>query len=393
MNKLTALLIMPLIIAALLISCSEEEEVNVPVDNTPDVEITSPADGSFYMFGDTVHFSGTATDEEDGALPDSALVWTSNQDSLLGTGREFSRSDLSVNTHVIELKATDSSGKSGTDYVNITVEFYGFISVPGGTFDMGYENVASPVHQVTVDPFQISELEVPYLLWEQIRSWAASNGYIFIDEGQPGNDVPPFTDEHHPVANISWTDCVVWCNALSEKNGLTPVYYYAGASHIPANVCRVAPVTGDSCEVEPAADGYRLPTEAEWEYAARYIDGSSFEPGDQHSGYSIDASIIDCAWFRDNSTDHTHRGGQKTANSLGIYDMSGNVWEWCWDVIEPYPGGSIPEVYFGPAAGGPRVIRGGSYQVDQFYCRSSFRTGLAHYNNNIDIGFRLCRNE
>ncbi|MGM0484842.1 MAG: SUMF1/EgtB/PvdO family nonheme iron enzyme, partial [Candidatus Krumholzibacteriota bacterium] len=234
MKKLTGLLIIPLLITAILTSCTEEEEVNVPVDNTPDVEITSPPDGSLYMFGDTVQFSGTATDEEEGALPDSVMAWTSDQDSLLGTGRSFSRNDLSVNTHVIELKATDSSGKSGTDHVTITVEFYEFVPVPGGTYDMGYDGVAVPVHQAAVDPFQISELEVPYRLWEQIRSWAASNGYIFINEGQPGNDTPPFTDEHHPVTEISWTDCVVWCNALSEKNGLTPVYYYAGTSHTPA---------------------------------------------------------------------------------------------------------------------------------------------------------------
>ena len=390
MNKLTALLIIPLIVAAILVSCSEEEEVNVPVDNTPDVEITSPADGSFYMFGDTVQFSGTATDEEDGPLPDSAMVWTSNQDALLGKGRSFTRSDLSANTHVIELKATDSSGKSGTDVVTITVEFYGFVSVPGGTFDMGYQGESV---EVTVDPFQISELEVLYRLWEQIRVWGLSNGYIFINEGKPGSDDPAFTDDLHPVTDMTWTDCVVWCNALSEKNGLTPVYYYAGTSHIPANVCRVAPVTGDSCEVEPTADGYRLPTEAEWEYAARYINGISFDPADQHSGYGIDPNVSNCAWYQDNSEDHTHRGGLKTANALGIFDMSGNVWELCWDEFQSDLKGSMPVAPLGPAAEGDRIMRGGSYLQPAIYCRTALQATVAHYNANIDIGFRLCRNE
>lgn len=392
MNKLAAVIVLPIIITLSVLSCSEEEEVTFPIDRTPDVNITSPPDGSFYLFGDTVHFAGTATDEEDGVLPDSALVWYSDRDSLLGTGGEISRNDLSVNTHVIEFRGTDSSGKTGTDQVTITVDFYDFASVPGGTFDMGYENVAVPVHQVDVEPFMISELEVPYRLWEQIRIWSESIGYIYISEGRAGSADSPLVDEYHPVTEVSWTDCVVWCNALSEKKGLTPAYYYAGTSHIPANVCRLAPVTGDSCEVEPDAGGYRVPTEAEWEYAARYIDGSSFEPGNQHSGYSINSNISSCAWYEANSTERTHRGGMKTANNLGCYDMTGNVWEWCWDSYQQYPGGWIPAVHFGPAAGEARIIRGGSFNFSQIYCRTSFRGSSSPSNTNDNIGFRLCRN-
>jgi sulfatase modifying factor 1 len=157
-----------------------------------------------------------------------------------------------------------------------------------------------------------------------------------------------------PVVGVSWLEAVRFCNALSEREGLTPAYRL--------------PVDAEGTEWDPAATGYRLPTEAEWERACR--------AGTTSARYG---ELDDIAWYRGNSQERVHEVGRKQPNAWGLYDMLGNVWEWCWDFYDP-------EVY-----GTYRVLRGGGWFDEPWSCRAGVRR-RSHPTFQIDdVGFRVAR--
>ncbi len=218
-----------------------------------------------------------------------------------------------------------------------TVNGVSFVMVPveGGTFKMGStggNSNESPVHNVTLSSFSIGQTEVTQELWTAVMGSNPSNWV--------GNKLP--------VETVSWNDCQTFITKLNQLTGKT----------------------------------FRLPTEAEWEFAAR---GGNQSQGHKYSGsYWID----DVAWYISNSGSKTHEVATKRANELGIYDMSGNVWEWCQDWYGSYSS-SAQSNPTGASSGSYRVLRGGGGDESAANCRVAIRGNFTPTNSTRGIGFRL----
>ncbi|MEK7675104.1 MAG: SUMF1/EgtB/PvdO family nonheme iron enzyme [Verrucomicrobiota bacterium] len=270
----------------------------------------------------------------------------------------------------------------------------GMVLIPAGSFQMGDnldgDTSAQPVHSVYVSAFYMDRTEVTKALWDQVYGWAVANGYRF-QYGAQGKAA------NHPAHSMTWYDAVKWCNARSENEGRTPAYYTSAAQ---VTVYRSGQVTLQNDWVKWNA-GYRLPTEAEWEKVARGgLSGRRFPWSDtdnithsranyySDSGYAYDTSPTrgHHPTFNDGVYPYTSPAGHFAANGYGLYDMAGNVWEWCWDWYGSYS--SSPQTDpRGPASGLSRVHRGGSWGRDAIYCRAA-RRGTLWPDSGIIYGFR-----
>jgi formylglycine-generating enzyme required for sulfatase activity len=270
----------------------------------------------------------------------------------------------------------------------------GMVLIPAGTFAMGDsfgegDSDERPVHTVTVSAFFMDQCEVTKALWDEVYGWAIAHGYGF-DIGGSGKAM------NHPVHTVIWYDAVKWCNARSEKEGRVWAYYTSAAQTVPY---RGGMVNVQNEWVRWNA-GYRLPTEAEWEYAARGgLSGKRFPWGDTISHpfanyYSNSSDTYDTSptrgfhpTFVTEGYPYSSPGGYFAPNSYGLYDMAGNMWEWCWDWYGPY-GGSAQRDPRGPTSGWVRVFRGGSWWGYARDCRVSSRIDGWPSNAYNEDGFR-----
>jgi formylglycine-generating enzyme required for sulfatase activity len=234
------------------------------------------------------------------------------------------------------------------------------VLIPAGEFLMGSpasdkeaHDDEKPQHRVRItQPFYLGVTEVTQ---GQYRAITGENPSDF--KGSDGL----------PVESVSWNEAIAFCNKLSAREGLKP-YYQFGAG------------------VPSGGEGYRLPTEAEWEYACRAGATTRFSFGD------ADASLGEYAWFGGNSGSETHPVGQKRPNAWGLFDMHGNVWEWCWDRYdEKYYASSPGADPLGPSGAVDRVIRGGCWYRDPQQCRAAYRYGYTPGYRFNNLGFRVAR--
>ena len=273
----------------------------------------------------------------------------------------------------------------------------GMVLVPAGTFQMGDALGGGnpdevPVHSVYVSAFYMDKYEVTKAKWDEVCAWAIANGYSFNNAGSGKGT-------NHPVHTIDWYDAVKWCNARSEKEGRTPCYYTSAAK---TTVYRTGQMPVANDWVRWDANGYRLPTEAEWEKAARGgLIGRRFPWGDtiQHARanyYSSSSYFYDTSPTRGyhptyavGGYPYTNPAGDLPPNGYGLYDMAGNVWEWCHDwYASGYYTHSPDKDPTGPATGTYRVLRGGSWDYDARACRSAYRLWRSP-NFTYRLGFRV----
>jgi formylglycine-generating enzyme len=244
---------------------------------------------------------------------------------------------LSIGDDLIKIKIGSKEGY--VDKILGKIEIISLIFVEGGTFQMGGDKYddEKPIHSVTVKSFYIGKYEETQKQWQDIM----------------GNNPSYIKGDNLPVQNVSWNDVQEFIRKLNQREG---------------------------------TNKYRLPTEAEWEYAAR--------GGNKSKGYTYSGSnnLNDVSWYGNNSNRKTHPVGLKQPNELGLYDMSGNVWEWCQDWYDAnYYFTSPSNDPKGPQSGTSRVLQGGSSSLDDDYCRVAYRgSNKPDVRYNI-VGFRLLR--
>lgn len=269
--------------------------------------------------------------------------------------------------------------------------------IPAGFFQMGdtfSEGLSSerPVHPVYLPAFYMDKYEVTKSFWDELKIWGESHGYVFANI--------PIGASQLPMRALSWYEALKWCNARSEREGRVPAYYTSAAQ---TTVYRSGNLDVQNSWVKWNA-GYRLPTEAEWEKAARGgTEGHRFSWSDAetitHSranyfsstNYTYDVSPTRGYHpaFHYNLIPGTSPVGYFEPNGYGLYDMTGNVWEWCWDWWSGSYYSSSPSADpRGPSSGTNRILRGGGYQPYAFNCRVACRDYRAPSNGNGSLGFR-----
>jgi formylglycine-generating enzyme required for sulfatase activity len=273
--------------------------------------------------------------------------------------------------YACSLRVSASHGNSALDAMKVlVVEHQGplvKIIAAGQSFQMGEAGLDDPVHQVTfTKDFWMDTTEVEQTDFLALMGFNPSK-FKGISKG--------------PVEGATWFDAVLFCNARSKRDGLDSIYAYTAKTKV-----------GESCTgltglaIDYSRTGYRLPTEAEWEYACRSGAKGSFYWGDADD----DTTMGEYAWFYANSGSTTHPVAGKQANYFGLYDLSGNVEEWCNDWFGDYSVDAQQDPT-GPISGSYRVLRGGSWDRGAHYLRSASRTYVAPSPQVANDGFRLCR--
>lgn len=323
----------------------------------------NPLPVGFTGLGESVEVGKTTTLNATGSYSSSVQYrWYIDGIKQAGeTSPAFSFTLNEVGAHTISLLALDGGALGGYGQTTVanasTATVRPLTLIEGGNFTMGSASGYAdqkPEHTVTVDSFYIGTYEVTQDMYEEVMGSNPSN----------------WKGPKLPVENVSWYDAVAFCNALSLKDGLDAAYT----------------IDGTSVLIDWSKNGYRLPTEAEWEFAAK--------GGLPSQGYTYPGSdtVYDVTWMTENSGGMTHEVGLKAPNELGLYDMGGNVYEWCWDWYDGQYYTNLADMNpTGPATGTYKVLRGGSWGELEPFVRPAYRNHFTPTFRATNYGLRLVR--
>jgi formylglycine-generating enzyme required for sulfatase activity len=335
--------------------------------------------------------SGPAMTKITAFRSDGTMVWSNAQPGATFTVQTLSAFPGGTNwVDYVKIPTTNSVN------TNLLMAFNppsGMVLVPAGSYTMGNSIGDSDItdantNGVYLSAFYLDSNSVTYGLWLSVHDWATNHGYIFDDAGMG-------KASNNPVQTVNWYDCVKWCNARSEMASLTPCYY---TTSIQTTVYRAGDIDLGNSSVKWTVKGYRLPTEAEWEKAARGgLSGQRFPWGDiisesranyqGYTGYSYDMGPTEYNPLGTNGgMPYTCPVGSFAPNGYGLYDTAGNIYDWCWDwYATPYAGGTDP---LGPASGSARTFRGGCWSLTANYDRTAARRDFAATTTGDGLGFR-----
>ena len=313
--------------------------------------------------------------------PAGTFTWTTPSNSV---------GDLGTRSHNMTFTPTNTTNYNTlTNNVNIRVLLgVEMVRVGAGSFQMGQNGNGSsdnvtPVHTVTLTSFYIGKYEVTQAQYQTVMGTNPSDFTSGADAGE--------TQNRRPVETVSWYDAVVFCNKLSMAEGLSPAYRINGSTDPAAwgTVPTSSDATWNAAVIVAGSNGYRLPTEAQWEYAAKGGPLAS-NPVNIWAGVNVESALVGYAWYSSNSGSKTHEVGKKLPNELGIYDMSGNVYEWCWDWYGSYSSDAQTDPV-GASSGSYRVRRGGQWGHSATGVRSADRSNSNPNYWYHGLGFRLLR--
>ncbi len=287
------------------------------------------------------------------------------------------------NETVVSVTPSTPPPAAGSDYTSANIGILKY--VPAGTF----QRDATPANTSYVSAFRMSRYEITRAQFAAIM-------------GADPSDVQHSSGMNDPVQQANWYHAIAFCNKLSIREGLTPAYAVTGVD-FPTLTFAAIPTGPDSnwnaATCNWSANGYRLPTEMEWMWAAMGANianpWASNTTGytKQFAGSNGSNAVGDYAWYSGNSSKGSKQVGTKLANELGLFDMSGNVWEWCWDRYGTYPTNLVSD-YRGAGTGSTRVMRGGCW-IDYFNppdgVAVDLRNGNIPSNQYYFVGFRVVR--
>ena len=335
----------------------------------------------------TVTFTATANT---GYVVDKWTIFGSSFESGSGadgstTAKVKVTANTTVNVTFKQQAVTPPTPPASTDKTytvgGISFTMKGIAAVTNGKVGHSDYSSDNAEHTVSLTAYRIGETEVTQELWQAVMG----NEPSYFDESSGKEPVSGEAQKKRPVENVNWYHAIAFCNKLSKACNLAPCYTVKDVNFDTLTFGDIPTsnnIDWNSAVCDWSKNGFRLPTETEWEWAA--MGGKDYK----WSGTNELVQLINYAWYNANSGNKTHEVKQKQANGYGLYDMSGNVWEWCWDWYDTLPN-PLPEDYSGAASGRYRVLRGGSWDVIAEYCVVGVRSVSYPDCSNVLLGFRL----